>query len=78
MKKCHFQINTFYNNSLATDGQYLYLYVSAINGGMFKIGTGENSVPGKIYNHLVVNTGKAEEVSWVYLKGKLYLRSSAK
>lgn len=45
---------------------------------MFKIGTGQNSIAGKIYAQLAVNTGKCDEVSWVYLKGKLYLRSSAK
>lgn len=60
MKKCHFQRHPFYHNTLATDGQYLYLYVSAVNGGMFKIGTGENSIAGKIYLHMPVTTGKAD------------------
>lgn len=45
---------------------------------MFKIGTGHNNIAGKVYLHLPVNTGKADEVSWVYLKGKLYLRTNAK
>jgi hypothetical protein len=36
--------------SITTDGDYLYIYVSATNGGMFKIGTGENdTVAGKVY-----------------------------
>lgn len=78
MKKLHFQRHPFFNNTLATDGQYLYLYISAMNGGMFKIGTGENSVPGKVYVYQPVMLGKVDEVSWVYLKGKLYLRSSSK
>lgn len=76
MKKLLFQKQNFYYNSLTTDGQYLYLIVSCPNGGMFKIGTGENSVPGKVYLH--VNTNKSDEVAWVWVKGKLYLRSSSK
>lgn len=51
MKKVHFQKYAglaFY--SIATDGNYLYFYVSAVNGGMFKIGTGQNGTKaGKIY-----------------------------
>lgn len=36
--------------SIANDGTYIYVYVSSINGGMYKIGTGKNfSIPGKIY-----------------------------
>jgi len=35
---------------MTTDGNYLYLYVSANNGGMFKIGTGNGgTIPGKVY-----------------------------
>ena len=40
LKKLHFQKQNFFYNSLTTDGQYLYLYISTSNGGMFKIGTG--------------------------------------
>ena len=51
MKKIHFQKYpglAYY--SIATDGNYLYFYVSAINGGMFKIGTGnEGTKAGKVY-----------------------------
>lgn len=51
MKKIHFQKYpglAYY--SIATDGSYLYFYVSAINGGMFKIGTGnEGTKAGKVY-----------------------------
>jgi len=65
------------NTSITTDGTYLYIYVTASNGGMFKIGTGEHgTIPGHIY--LQVRVSKQEEVSWVYLKEKLYLRSSTK
>jgi hypothetical protein len=51
MKKIHFQkvtgISTY---TITTDGNYLYIYVSAINGGMWKIGTGFNgTVAGKVY-----------------------------
>jgi hypothetical protein len=58
MKKLLFQKQNFYYNSLTTDGQYLYLIVSCPNGGMFKIGTGENSIAGKVYLHL--NTNKSD------------------
>lgn len=51
MKKIHFQRQNglgFY--SVTNDGTYLYIYVSSVNGGMFKIGTGKNSsIAGKIY-----------------------------
>ena len=49
---------------------------------MYKIGTGRgNTKAGKIYIekqiHFPVGT-KVEEVNWVYLKGKLYLKTSTK
>ena len=43
------------STSMTTDGTYLYIYVGSSNGGMYKIGTGENnSTPGHIYlyNHI--------------------------
>lgn len=51
MKKIHFQkqngLNFF---SVTNDGTYLYIYVSSINGGMYKVGTGRNgTIEGKIY-----------------------------
>jgi hypothetical protein len=62
------------NSSLTTDGEFLYLYSGIPNGGMFKIGTGlKNSLPGKVY--LFTALDRVEEASWVYCKGKLYLRS---
>ena len=51
MKKIHFQkyVGLAYY-SIATDGDYLYFYISAVNGGMFKVGTGYNKTKaGKIY-----------------------------
>jgi len=63
--------------SITTDGDFLYIYVAAINGGMFKIGTGEHdTIAGKIY--LYTSLTKQEDVSWIYCKGKLYLRCSSK
>ena len=51
MKKIHFQKYAglaYY--SITTDGKFLYFYVSAVNGGMFKIGTGQKATKaGKIY-----------------------------
>lgn len=51
MKKIHFQRqNGLGYFSVTNDGTYLYIYISSINGGMYKVGTGRNySVPGKIY-----------------------------
>ena len=73
----NFQKQSFLNSSMTTDGTYLYIYISAVNGGMYKIGTGENdTVPGRIYLYAAV--AKLEEVSWVYVKGKLYLRNSTR
>lgn len=83
MKKVHFQKLVglaFY--SVATDGKYLYVYVSSMNGGMFKFGTGNNgTVAGQLYFEKSVNFAvgaKADDISWVFLKGKLYLKSAAK
>jgi len=61
---------------LATDGIYLYLYISSANGGMFKIGTGKGaSLAGKIYLYSSVN--KQEDVSWIFLNNHLYVRASS-
>lgn len=51
MKKKHFQkYNGLAYYTIATDGNYLYIYVSAINGGMFKVGTGNgHTKAGKVY-----------------------------
>lgn len=83
LKKIHFQrFNGLAYHSLATDGTYLYLYVSAINGGMYKIGTGKcGTKAGRIYLERQMHSAigqKVEEVSWAYLKDKLYLKMSVK
>ena len=58
MKKIHFQkVNGLSTYSIATDGAYLYIYVSAINGGMWKVGAGSNgTIAGKIYNEKLMNS----------------------
>lgn len=83
MKKIHFhKVAGLAYYSVTTDGQYLYVYVSAINGGMFKFGTGNGgTVAGKLYFEKQINLPigtKLEEVNWVYLKDKLYLKTSSK
>lgn len=83
MKKIHFQkVAGLAHYSVTTDGQYLYVYVSAINGGMFKFGNGNNgTIAGKLYLEKQLNLPigtKPEEVNWVYLKDKLYLKTSNK
>jgi other hect domain ubiquitin protein ligase E3 len=41
---------------MTTDGIYLYIIVSACNGGMYKIGTGEGgSIAGKVYKYAAVS-----------------------
>jgi hypothetical protein len=83
MKKIHFQKCAglgYY--SIANDGKYLYFYISAINGGMYKIGTGyQGTKAGKIYLerqlHSQINQ-KPDEITWVFLNDKLYLKNSSK
>jgi other hect domain ubiquitin protein ligase E3 len=44
---------------------------------MYKIGTGEcGTIAGKVY--LFAQPEKVEDASWVYCRGKLYLRSGVK
>ncbi|KRX01354.1 hypothetical protein PPERSA_01257 [Pseudocohnilembus persalinus] len=65
----------FTKSSITSDGTYLYLYVGAMNGNAYKIGTGFNgTLPGHLYFTRALN--RAEDASWVYLKGKLYLKTS--
>ena len=51
MKKVHFQkVAGLSYYSITTDGTYLYVYISAINGAMYKFGTGHNNtLAGKLY-----------------------------
>lgn len=61
--------------SMATDGAYLYIVRANLNGGMFKVGTGRRGTEmGRIY--LERQSEKVDDMSWVYLRGKLYLRMS--
>lgn len=83
MKKAHYQKQVGHQFcSITTDGTYLYIYVVGINGAMIKVGTGFNSTTaGKVYHEkeFCLQVGvKLDEVNWVYLKGKLYLRNFAK
>jgi len=60
---------------MTTDGRYLYLYISGLNGSIYKIGTGnENTVAGKVYFEKQVN--RNDMVCWVWIDGWLYLRNS--
>ena len=73
MKKIYFQKQAgLAHYSITTDGTYLYMYVSAINGGLFKIGTVSNdTIAGKIYleKSIYLSVGqRLDEVCWVYLK----------
>ncbi|KAL4510149.1 hypothetical protein ABPG72_010342 [Tetrahymena utriculariae] len=68
---------SFFTTSMTTDGTYLYIYISSADGGIYKIGTGnDNTIPGKVYVSQQVS--KQEEICWIYLKGSLYLRTSTK
>ena len=62
---------------MTTDGDYLYIYISGVNGRMLKVGTGRNNtVAGKVYLKKVIN--RQEQVSWVCIDSRLYLRSSSR
>lgn len=40
----------FQKSSITTDGTYIYIIVGATNGGMFKIGSGQNNtLQGHVY-----------------------------
>lgn len=41
--------------SITTDGTYIYIYVGNSNGGMYKIGTGENSIAGQVYLYKAIS-----------------------
>ena len=67
----------FNSISLASSEDYLYLYISCTNGAMLKIGTGElGTNAGEVY--LAEPVKKTEEICWVYMRHKLYLKSHAK
>ncbi|EAR96982.2 HECT domain and RCC1-like domain protein (macronuclear) [Tetrahymena thermophila SB210] len=72
-----FYKQSFFTTSMTTDGTYLYIYISSADGGIYKVGTGNNNtIPGKVYASQQVS--KQEEICWTYLKGSLYLRTSTK
>ena len=60
--------------SITTDGTYLYIVLSGLNGSILKVGTGYNStIKGKVYiNKPYFNLYEALQIA--YLKGKLYIR----
>ena len=61
------------NSSITTDGTYLYIVLSGINGSMSKIGTGyNNTIQGKVY--FSKSLYDENEYQWVFLKGKLYAK----
>ncbi|KRX02870.1 HECT-domain-containing protein [Pseudocohnilembus persalinus] len=73
-KIVHFQKLIFYCSSVTACQSFLYLCIGGSSGGMFKIGTGKNETnPGQVYFYKSYNLPE-EQVSWVYIKGKLYLR----
>jgi hypothetical protein len=61
-----------------TNGKYLYIILSGINGGMFKIGTGyDNTEKGKVYAHKTLVESE-DMYQWVFCKGKLYVKQGSK
>lgn len=67
----------FQSHSMATDGQYLYIYVTGVNGKMFKVGTGhQDTIAGKVYFKKTVS--RQEQVSWVCIGDRLYLRNTSR
>lgn len=73
-----FAQQTEQNTSIATDGDYLYIYAAVPSKAMlYKIGTGatEATVPGKIY--LERKAERDGDVAWTYCQGKLYARRAS-
>lgn len=61
-----------------TNGKYLFIILSGINGGMFKIGTGyDNTEKGRIYAHKTL-TESEDMYQWVFCKEKLYVKQGSK
>lgn len=62
--------------SITSDSKYLYIILSGINGGMLKIGTGfQDTIKGKVYLFERMTTSEEVSCNWVYLKGKLYMKT---
>ena len=69
----------FHNStSITTDSKYLYIILSGINGGMLKVGTGnDGTIKGKVYLFEKLPHSTEDVVhQWVYVKGKLYVKSN--
>jgi hypothetical protein len=67
-----------HNTSIATDGDYLYIYVAVPQKAvMYKVGTGSasNTIPGKIY--LEKKAERDGDVAWTYCQGKLFARRAS-
>ena len=63
------------NTSIATDGEYLFMFVAIPQKAMmYKIGTGstDSTIPGKIY--IEKKADREGDVSWTYCQGKLFSR----
>lgn len=73
-----FAQQTEHNTSIATDGEYLYMYVAIPQKAVvYKIGTGssESTIPGKIY--LEKKAERDGDVAWTYAGGKLFARRAS-
>lgn len=64
------------DTSITTDGTYLYIYAAQPEGGMFKVGTGNGSLCGKVY--LYATAESSENRSWAYCRGKLYAKTGGR
>jgi hypothetical protein len=62
--------------SITTDSKYLYILLTGINGGMLKVGTGTDSIRGKVYLFEKMPCLDDTFNKWVYAKNKLYMKSS--
>ena len=70
-----FAQQTEQNTSIATDGEYLYMFMSIPQKAMmYKIGTGssEKTIAGKIY--VEKKSDKDGDIAWTYCDGKLFSR----
>ena len=68
-----FAQQTEHNTSIASDGEYLYLFAAVPqNAMMYKIGTGQNTIAGKVYIEKKVE--REGEIAWTYCNGRLFSR----
>lgn len=64
-------------SALATDSKFIYVILSGVNGGMFKIGTGNSgTIKGRVYIHKLNPILEDASLQMVYCKDRLYIKAN--